>query len=84
MTKFMSVPVIVENKIAAVVGLANKEDDYDDNDIYQIAVLMTGVWHAKERRKGHRAKEANLTLQENQEKLQLILDSTAEAIYGID
>ena len=50
LTKFMSVPVIVENKIVAVVGLANKEDDYDDNDIYQIAVLMTGVWHAKERR----------------------------------
>jgi diguanylate cyclase (GGDEF)-like protein/PAS domain S-box-containing protein len=49
-TKFMSIPVIIEGKIVAVVGLANKEYDYDNNDVYQIIALMNGVWNAKERR----------------------------------
>jgi len=83
--KFMSVPVIIEGKIVAVVGLANKEDDYDDNDVDQITVLMTGVWHAKEKREREQELEkANAILKENQDKLQLLLDSTAEAIYGLD
>lgn len=85
LSKFMSIPVFVEGKIVAVVGLANKEDNYDDNDIYQVTVLMNGVWNAKERReKAIELEEANIALKENEAKLQLILDSTAEAIYGVD
>lgn len=48
--KYMSIPVIIDDKIVAVVGLANKEEDYDYNDIYQLTALMNGVWNAKERR----------------------------------
>jgi diguanylate cyclase (GGDEF)-like protein/putative nucleotidyltransferase with HDIG domain len=47
---FMSVPVILDGEIVAVAGFANKETDYDYNDVYQITALMNGVWHAKERR----------------------------------
>ena len=47
---FMSVPVIIDGKIVAVAGFANKETDYDYNDVYQVTALMNGVWHAKERR----------------------------------
>lgn len=50
--RFMSVPVMIDDEIVAVVGLANKESDYDDNDIYQITALMNGIWYAKERREG--------------------------------
>lgn len=49
-TKFMSVPVIIDDKIVAAVGLANKEEDYDYNDVYQMIALMHGIWNAKERR----------------------------------
>ena len=43
------------------------------------------VWNAKERReKALELNQANWALQEEKEKLQLILDSAAEAIYGID
>ncbi|MGD9676854.1 MAG: HD domain-containing phosphohydrolase [Vulcanibacillus sp.] len=48
--KFMSIPLIIDGKIVAVLGLANKENDYDDNDVFQISLLMKGVWTAKERR----------------------------------
>lgn len=84
-SKFMSIPVIIDGKIVAVVGVANKEEDYDDNDIYQITVLMNGVWNAKERRERIiELEEMNIALNENKAKLQLILDSTYEGIYGID
>jgi len=43
--RFMSVPVIVDDKIAAVIGLANKKTDYDENDVYETTILMNGVWN---------------------------------------
>ena len=49
LANFMSVPVIIENEIVAVVGLANKPTDYDENDVSQITLLMQGVWNAKVR-----------------------------------
>ncbi|MFH0993784.1 MAG: diguanylate cyclase [bacterium] len=42
--KFMSIPVMQSDKIIAVVGLGNKEADYTDNDVFQLTVLMNGVW----------------------------------------
>lgn len=49
LTKFMSVPIFIDNRIVATVGLANKEEDYDDDDIYHVTALMHGVWNHKER-----------------------------------
>ena len=49
-TRFISVPVIIDDKIVAVVGLANKEFDYDYNDAYETITLMNGIWNAKDRR----------------------------------
>lgn len=80
--RFMTVPVIIENKILSVIGLANKESDYDD---YQITVLMAGAWNARIREERRQALEkTNIELKEHKDRLQLILDSAAEAIYGID
>jgi len=85
LSKFMSIPVFLDNEIVAVVGLANKEDDYDETDIYQVTVLMNGVWNAKERRERIiELEKTTIALKEKEAKLQLLLDSTYEAIYGID
>lgn len=48
--KFMSVPVFIDGRIAAVVGLGNKQADYNDNDVYEMTILMSGVWNAVQRR----------------------------------
>ncbi len=42
--RFMSIPVVQNEKIIAVVGLGNKETDYTENDVFQLTVLMNGVW----------------------------------------
>ncbi|MHC1694726.1 MAG: transporter substrate-binding domain-containing protein [Eubacteriales bacterium] len=47
--KWMAVPVFEDNEIVATIGLANKRDDFDNNDIYQVTALMSGVWNMIER-----------------------------------
>ncbi|TLX73731.1 PAS domain S-box protein [Labilibacter sediminis] len=42
--RFMSIPVFVENKIVGVVGVANKECDYDQMDSRQLGLMMDSVW----------------------------------------
>lgn len=43
--KWMGIPIFEENKIVALVGLANRNDDYNENDIRQVTTLMSGVWN---------------------------------------
>jgi PAS domain S-box-containing protein len=47
--KFLTIPVIMEGKIVAVAGVANKDTDYDDADIRQLSLLMDNVWKISER-----------------------------------
>ena len=47
----MTVPVFDKGKMVAVVGVGNKEEDYDETDVRQIALLMSGMWKLMQRRK---------------------------------
>lgn len=47
--KFLTIPVIFENRIVAVAGVANKETDYDNADVRQLSLLMDSVWKISER-----------------------------------
>jgi signal transduction histidine kinase/CheY-like chemotaxis protein len=47
--KFLTVPVLVKDRIKAVVGVANKPYDYDAGDIRQLKIFMDGVWRILER-----------------------------------
>lgn len=49
--RWMAIPVFGDNKIVATLGLANSAEEYDDNDIYQVTTLMSGVWNMIERAK---------------------------------
>ncbi len=49
--RFMSVPVFIDDQIVAVVGVANKQHDYDQTDVDEMTMLMSGVWNAVQRRK---------------------------------
>lgn len=61
LTNFMSIPIIIDGNIVAVAGMANKESDYDNNDVYQITALMNGIWNAK----GRREALVDLTVERN-------------------
>ncbi len=42
--RFMSVPVFSDDEIVAVVGVANKDDAYTDQDAHQLTLMMSFVW----------------------------------------
>lgn len=47
--RFLTVPVIIESHIVAVVGVANKGTDYTDSDVRQLTLMMETVWHISEK-----------------------------------
>lgn len=49
--KYLAVPVISGNNVVAVLGVANKETNYDLSDIRQLSLLMYTVWRTGERLK---------------------------------
>ncbi len=49
LNKFLTIPVILDNKIVAVAGVANKKTDYNSFDIRQLTLLMDNVWKISER-----------------------------------
>lgn len=48
-TKILTIPVFVNQVIVAVVGVANKPDDYDATDELQLTLMMDAVWKIVER-----------------------------------
>ena len=48
--KYMTIPVLKNGEIVAVVGVANKESDYNENDMLQLTLLMDSVWNVVEQR----------------------------------
>ncbi|MDD2855350.1 MAG: ATP-binding protein, partial [Desulfuromonadaceae bacterium] len=62
LTSFLSLPVFDQEKIVAVVAVANKESLYEQTDVLQLTLLMDSVWRMTERLRGieelHRAKDA--------------------------
>ncbi len=47
--KFLTIPVIIDDQIVAVVGVANKATDYNSSDIRQLTLLMDSVWRIIEK-----------------------------------
>jgi PAS domain S-box-containing protein len=59
-TRFLSIPVIANGAIVAVVGVANKKSDYSHADVMQLTLFMDSVWKIVDRK---RMEEANLKLE---------------------
>lgn len=53
--KYLTVPVFDSGKIVAVVGVANKESDYDEMDIVQLTLMMDAVWKVVEHKRSEEA-----------------------------
>jgi len=66
--KHMNLPVFDDNKIVIVAGVGNKESDYDESDIRQLTLLMTGLWGIIKRR------NFEIDLRQNKERLQSLYD----------
>lgn len=68
--RFLTIPVVNAGKIVAVVGVANKQAEYGDQDIFQLNLLMEAVWKIVERKR----------IEVDKENLNIMLKSIVEAI----
>ncbi len=67
LSKFMTIPIFKGENIVSVVGLANKQTDYDQTDILQISLLMDSVWKVIENIQAEEEhKKMNMQLQHAQ------------------
>ncbi len=57
--RYLTTPVFSDGHIVGVIGVANKETDYDDSDVRQLTLLMDSVWTIVEREKVERALRAS-------------------------
>lgn len=48
--RFIAIPIIDDKSIVALVGVANKDLEYTENDLNQLKLLMASVWGMLQRR----------------------------------
>ncbi len=75
---FMSIPVFRNQKIVGVIGVANKEGDYDETDVHQLSLFMETIWEVIDH---VRAKQA---LKESEEQNRNILQTTLDGFWMLD
>jgi PAS domain S-box-containing protein len=44
LTRFLTIPVFSDKEIVAVIGVGNKEAEYDESDILDLTLLMESTW----------------------------------------
>ena len=71
---FLTVPVFSGLEIVAVVGVGNREGDYDASDIVQLSLLMESVWRVVERARAEQA------LQESETRFRALFESMTEGV----
>jgi len=69
------VPIFSNNKIIALVAVANKEENYDETDARQLTLLGDGAWRYMQRRK------AEETLKQSELKYRTLFESSLDAVY---
>jgi len=50
LSRFLEIPVIVDQEIVAVIGVANKNSDYVETDILHLTLLMNNTWKNLQKR----------------------------------
>ncbi len=78
LTSFLTLPIVDQGRIVAVVGVANKETGYDDADVTQLSLLMDSVWKSAER------KRMEAALLESEERVRLAVTSSSLGLYDLD
>jgi len=69
--KYLTIPIFSDDKIVGVVAVANKETDYQEDDILQLSLFMNVVWKVVDRKNAE-----TQIIKNNTELEQRVLDRT--------
>ncbi|HOE66561.1 MAG TPA: PAS domain S-box protein [Candidatus Hydrogenedentes bacterium] len=78
LTRFLTVPVMQNDRIVAVVGVANKPSPYDEDDSLELTLLMDAVWKSVENMKSQEE------LRARERYLRTILQTSADGFWVVD
>ncbi|MDA8136394.1 MAG: cache domain-containing protein [Desulfobacteraceae bacterium] len=74
-SRIMNVPIFDGNKMVALTGVGNKQEDYNDSDIRQLQLMMDGMWKILQR------KRAEIELKKSEERYRLLADNARDTIW---
>jgi PAS domain S-box-containing protein len=77
LSRFMTIPIFKADQIVAVVGLANKEKEYTQQDLDQLSLLMEAAWKIIDNLK------VNQDIKESQLQLKNIIDKSPIGIITV-
>lgn len=72
--KYLSVPVLRQNRIVAVIAVGNKDTDYTELDVQQLDLFAKGVWVIAQR------KEAEEALRVSEMRYRSVVEDQTEVI----
>jgi len=49
--RYMHVPIFDGDRIVIVIGVGNKETDYDESDVLHLTLLMNGLWEVLQKKR---------------------------------
>ena len=76
--RYLSIPVVNNGKVVAVLGLANKSQDYTNDDIVQLSIFIESVVALFQK------KETEKNLRESEERYRTIFNNTGTAMTVIE
>lgn len=81
--RYMTIPVFSGDRIVSVVGVANKQTDYNEDDVRQLSLLMDSVWRIVEVKRSEEVQRRLVTAIEQAAEGVMITD-TAGAIQYVN
>lgn len=73
--RHMGVPIMDNDRVVLLAGVANKADPYDASDLRQLTLLMGGMWRMLQRKKTEEA------LRISEEKFRVLTETSSAAIF---
>lgn len=74
LSRFLAAPLFSEDRIVAVVVVANKDNEYDETDVRQLTLLMSSAWRVARSRR----------MEEDQSRLATAIEQAAEGVIITD
>jgi signal transduction histidine kinase len=84
-TRHMNLPVEANGKIVLLAGVGNKDEDYTEEDVRQLFLIMNGVWSIIQRKRDDEAiKKALNEARQATANVEVVLRSVADGLIFSD